>query len=136
MDKATEQIALNFFEAISQLEEGRNLQKNFRESAVAFTTEIGDGIDEAVAKAEDNYELAKELFWQAFKYPLQIFDLKKGEKPDIGEYIYVYDEYDGIFERAEYAESSSQKYFRQSLHILELSRYHRWTRLPILEPEK
>lgn len=74
------------------------------------------------------------------KKEIEIFDLLKGEVPELDEEVYVYDEYDETWElcdlsRTVHSGDIPQRFCPNSagLHIIPLERGHRWTRLPILE---
>lgn len=136
MDNKHEGIALNM------IQYARNLDTAQLVKAVVEHTfdEALQGEGKRVAdESMEAFENAKESFWQAFKYPLEVFDTDNGDEPITGEDIYVYDEYDGEWIRAELSLYEINGAFRFAVgnRILgspnNYERYHRWVRLPKLE---
>lgn len=74
-------------------------------------------------------------FWEAFKYPLEIFDVNKGEKPEPCEWVYGYWESQERWVWVGF-ELFRAETFEAKHYLFKFDEMHRWTRLPILEPEQ
>lgn len=138
MNKELEEIAIELFSAI-ELAAMTKYRRKIAEIA-AELPEHNKGFEEAVKdvqKAQEAQIEANKKFWEAFKYPLQVFDLLKGEVPPVDTDFHVYDELMGIWEEADgMTMYQGIRHFTKSLYIYrDLSRYHRWAQFPKLEDE-
>ncbi|HEY8560483.1 MAG TPA: hypothetical protein VIL74_08905 [Pyrinomonadaceae bacterium] len=136
MNKKLEMIVTQRDVAIKNLEDFKHNRQIF------ISAGFNDAQIESMEKEHRaSFELANNLFWEAIKYTPEIFDLENGDIPNDGETVYVYDEYDHEWMKAEI---TAQCYdgalrFVQGMHILgspnSYERYTRWTRLPVLNSE-
>ncbi len=130
MNRTLEQIALNVFATTEKVESKRILLNALQEHGSFQSIQMLEAeLDEAVKEHNET----NDVFWQAFKYPLEIFDLEKGEKPKVGlKNVAVYDEtyrcwIGGI------GLTATNKFTRGVDEVLDIERYHRWIILPELD---
>jgi len=99
-------------------------------------------IDAVYKERLDAFNKANEKFYDALSLLLQIFDIEKGQFPRADEYVYVYDEYDFEWIRAQIGERAygGALRFHKGLQILgapnNFDRYTRWTRMPVLDDKE
>lgn len=135
MDNYIEQIAINKFRAVenwAQLQEIKKQLQSFGDEDLLIA------ITKILKFSQENFENANEQFWTAFKYPLRVFDIKKGETPNPNEFVSVFCEKSNSSLEAwfEMSYSSARQCFSMNGAYYNVDRYHRWTRLPILETEQ
>jgi len=136
MDRGLEHIALNYFAAIEDLLTKRRNYELVRETAGEHVTQAAKL---ELAFSEKEHDSCKDAFWKAFEYTLIIYDLKDGDLPETFETVYVFDEVEKIWIKAEISTIShpGALRFTDGLQVLgspnEYDRYTRWTRLSVLK---
>lgn len=131
MDKKFADILVNYTQSAEKLVQLENQAKLVKDFPIA---NLQISIQEAVMKAEKEKNERFDAFWEAFKYPLQIFDLKKGEKPGSCESVFGYNEIRQIWIAVAF-ELFRVNTFESDKAIYTFEEMHRWARLPILEKE-
>lgn len=133
MNRRLEIIVTNRDSAIRELDD---FDKN---KQLFVDTGFNDAQIEAMRKEQfDAWEKANNEFWEAFKFPLEVFSLENGDIPHNGEDVYVYDEMDGEWIKAEITQVCYDGALRFSKGLTVLGSpnnyesYVRWVRLPKL----
>lgn len=132
MNRNLEMIVTNRDSAMQHLEGLKGLKK--AESLYESLTNhpcLSDDLADLENAAEKNWEQANNEFWEAFKYPLEIFDLHKGELPNEDECVQVFDEQDKQWFNLIFRDNGFVWEYDESVQPIETN--HRWTRLPKLE---
>lgn len=133
MNNNSERIALDTLDSIRILTEAKMLQESVIKLGDA---DITNSVASFVAAAERQHEKYIGQFWQAFKYPLEIFDLSKDELPNDGEVVNVFDEEQRRWVEVDFdILANGRPAFSREGQYDYFYEFDRWTRLPILEIE-
>lgn len=100
-------------------------------------SELMEALSKAAKDTAENlktFQQAFQAFCEAIRFLVQIFDVNKGEKPELGECVFGYNEAQRLWVRVR-IEPVRHGVFESDKAIYLFEEMHRWTRLPILEKE-